>query len=126
MVKKRLLIPTRLRQVPHEGFSWVDRRFLRAFAPLLTRDAMLLYFFLTSVSDKQGLSFYGSASISGLLHLQQQTVVLARDELIRYDLIAHVRPLTQVLSLPTPKPHAKRAQSIADIFCAMGSSHDQA
>ena len=121
-LQKQLLIPDRLRQVPREGFSWVDRRFLRAFAPLLTCDALLLYFFLASVGDKQGLSFYGSASTSGHLHLEEQAIVLARDELIRHDLIAYVRPLTQVLSLPTPKPRAEHAQSLADIFRAMGSN----
>ncbi len=30
MLQKRILIADRVRRPPREGFSWVDRRFLRA------------------------------------------------------------------------------------------------
>lgn len=61
MIKKRLLVVDRVRHPPREGFSWVDRRFLREYAERLTGDAILLYFFLTAVSDKDGLSFYSDS-----------------------------------------------------------------
>jgi hypothetical protein len=44
-IQKRLLLPNRVRRPPEDGFSWVDRRFLQDYAPRLSRDAVLLYFF---------------------------------------------------------------------------------
>jgi hypothetical protein len=100
MIEKRLLVPARLRTPPSGGFSWVDRRFLRDHAPGLSRDAVLLYFFLAAVSDKLGLSFWSDARTSGLLKLDGEAVVRARDELVQRDLVAYLAPLTQVLALP--------------------------
>ena len=64
MIQKHLLVPDRVRRPPREGFSWIDRRFLREYAARLTGDAILLYFFLAAVADKQGLSYYSEASIA--------------------------------------------------------------
>lgn len=100
MLEKRLLIPDRVRRPPREGFSWIDRRFLRDYAPRLTADALLLYFFLTAVSDRQGLSFYSDATIAVRLRMREAMVVAAREQLLTYDLVAYQSPLTQVLSLP--------------------------
>lgn len=100
MIKKRLLVADRVRQPPREGFSWIDRRFLRDYAQRLTGDALALYFFLAAVSDKQGLSFYRDASIAARLRIRERAVVAAREELLVHDLVAYHHPLTQVLSLP--------------------------
>ena len=100
MIEKRLLVADRVRRPPREGFSWVDRRFLREHAAKLTRDALLLYFFLAAVSDKQGLSFYSDTTIAVRLRMREQDVVAAREELLTYDLVAFRAPLTQVLSVP--------------------------
>ena len=100
MIKKRLLVADRVRRPPSEGFSWIDRRFLRDYAERLTGDAIVLYFFLTAVSDKQGLSFYSDASIAARLRMREPAVVAAREELLVHDLVAYQHPLTQVLSLP--------------------------
>ncbi len=100
MLEKRLLIPDRVRRPPREGFSWIDRRFLRDYAPRLTADALLLYFFLTAVSDRAGLSFYRDATIAVRLRMREAMVVAAREQLLTYDLVAYQSPLTQVLSLP--------------------------
>jgi hypothetical protein len=100
MIKKRLLVPERVRCPPREGFSWVDRRFLREYAERLTGDAILLYFFLAAVSDKHGLSFYSDQSLARHLRIREQAVVDAREELFVQDLVAYQHPLTQVLSLP--------------------------
>ena len=62
MIKKHILAPDRVRRPPQSGFSWIDRRFLREFSSRLSHDAVLLYFFLTAVSDKHGLSFYRDAT----------------------------------------------------------------
>lgn len=100
MITKKLLVPDRVRRPPKEGFSWIDRRFLREHAARLSGDAVMLYFFLAAVSDKQGLSFYRDSTIAVRLRMGEQAVVEAREELITHDLVAYQVPLTQVLSLP--------------------------
>ena len=37
MIAKRVLVANRVRRPPAEGFSWIDRRFLRDYAERLTR-----------------------------------------------------------------------------------------
>jgi hypothetical protein len=108
MIPKRILVTDRLRHPPREGFSWVDRRFLHDFAPQLSQDAILLYFFLSAVSDKHGLSYYRDASIAVRLRWREPAVVAAREELLVRDLVAFDPPLTQVLSLPRGR-RAERA-----------------
>lgn len=100
MIHKRILIPDRVRRPPTDGWSWIDRRFVRDFAPRLSREAIALYFFLAAVADKDGLSFYHDATVASRLRIGEDAVVRARDELVRRDLVAHRTPLTQVLSLP--------------------------
>jgi hypothetical protein len=94
------LVADRVRRPPEEGFSWIDRRFMRDYAAKLTGDGILLYFFLSAVSDKHGLSFYRDDSIAVRLRMREQAVVQAREELLIHDLVAFQPPLTQVLSLP--------------------------
>jgi hypothetical protein len=102
MIQKRILVTARLRRPPATGWSWVDRGFVREHAERLSREAMLLYFFLTAVSDRHGLSFYGDGTLAMLLRMSLPVLVEARDELLAHDLIAHEARLTQVLSLPPP------------------------
>ena len=97
-----ILVPERLRRPPGTGWSWVDRRFVREHAARLSRDAVLLYFFLAAVADKHGLSFYADATLAALLRMPLPALLEARDELLAHDLIAHEGRLTQVLSLPLP------------------------
>jgi len=100
MIHKQVLVPDRVRRPPSSGWSWIDRRFLRERAPRLTHEAIVLYFFLAAVSDKDGLSFYSDGAIAVRLRMTEAAVVAARDELIREDLVAYRAPLVQVLSLP--------------------------
>lgn len=102
MIPKRILAPARLRRPPATGWSWVDRRFVREHAERLSREAMLLYFFLAAVADRNGLSFYRDGTLAVLLRMPVSAVLQARDELLAHDLIAHEMRLTQVLSLPPP------------------------
>src|SRR5438876_782184 len=102
-IEKRVLVAERVRRPPAEGFSWLDRRFMRDHAPGLGRDEILVYFFLAAVSDKLGLSFFRDATIAARVKLDEAAVARARDELVRRDLVAHASPLTQVLSLPEPR-----------------------
>jgi hypothetical protein len=66
---------------------------------------MLLYFFLSAVADKQGLSFYGDRTLATLLRMTPPALTQARDELLARDLIAHEARFTQVLSLLPPRQH---------------------
>ena len=99
MIHKQVLVPNRVRRPPTDGWSWIDRRFVREHASRLSQEAILLYFFLAAVSDKDGLSFYGDASIAIRLRMSEPVVVHARDALVAEDLVAYQAPLTQVLSL---------------------------
>lgn len=99
-IVKRILVADRVRRPPKGGFSWIDRRFLREFAVRLSGDAVFLYFFLTAVSDKHGLSYYSETTLALRLRTSEAAILEAREELITYDLIAYQAPLTQVLSLP--------------------------
>jgi hypothetical protein len=98
-----ILVPARLRRPPATGWSWVDRRFVREHAAHLSRDAVLLYFFLCAVADKHGVSFYGDGTLATLLRMTLPALIQARDELLARDLIAHQARFTQVLSLPPPE-----------------------
>jgi len=103
MIQKHVLVADRVRRPPGEGFSWVDRRFLREFASRLSGDAVFLYLFLAAVSDRQGLSFYRDTTLAVRLRMREEAVVAAREELLTHDLIAFHPPLTQVLSLPASR-----------------------
>ncbi len=96
---KRLLRPQQLRQVP-EQFSWIDQALVRRH--LIDRcdaRAAALYLFLVTVADAQGLSYYGSASLTQRLHLSTEELGTARQQLIELDLLAYQAPLYQVLAI---------------------------
>lgn len=111
MVEKRVLVPARVRTIPSTGFSWIDRRFVREFAPTLTSPQILLYYFLVSVADARGLSFWTDPTASRLLGLPVGILVGARDALVARDLIAYRSPLYQVLALPATGPTSPPAGS---------------
>jgi hypothetical protein len=99
--RKRPLDVNRVRTIPEEGFSWIDRRFLRhGFADPLSASEILLYWFLCSVADKHGLSYYSDRRISSILKLNRESIEHARHGLIGNDLILYRAPLYQVLALP--------------------------
>lgn len=100
---KQVLRPERLRQVP-EQFSWVDQALVQHH--LIDRcDARTaaLYLFLVTVSDGQGLSYYGASTLAQRLHLSTEELGAARAQLIELELIAYRAPLYQVLALPGTK-----------------------
>ena len=101
-MQKHLLVPTRVRRVPHR-FSWVDQRLVRdRWVERCDVAALALYLFLVTVSDAQGLSFYGDAAVERLLGLSPQALARARQSLIDADLVAYQAPLYQVLALDPP------------------------
>ncbi|MBI4583228.1 MAG: hypothetical protein HY717_04315 [Planctomycetes bacterium] len=105
-IKKEVLDPKRIRRIPSEGFSWIDRRFVReGFIDRLPGDAILLYFFLVAVSDAQGLSFYADPTIRKTLKLDGQALTQARQRLITAELILFRYPIYQVLQIPQRAPN---------------------
>ena len=101
---KRVLRPERLRQVP-EQFSWVDQALVqRHYIDRCDARAAALYLFLITVSDAQGLSYYGEATLTARLHLSSEELVAARAQLIKIELIAYQAPLYQVLALSGTTP----------------------
>lgn len=100
-VEKQPIDPARIRSIPLEGFSWIDRRFVReGFIEPLPPEAILLYFFLIAVGDARGLSFYADPTISRKLKLDAEELSQARARLVNADLIRYRYPHYQVLSLP--------------------------
>ena len=103
MIRKRVLNPQRVRRI-NGGFSFIPHRFVTdGFLASLRASELLLYLFLVTVSDRNGLSFYSSDSICSLLHMTYGHYNKARDSLIEKDLIAFDGTLFQVLELP-PSP----------------------
>jgi hypothetical protein len=100
-ISKRILEPTRVRRI-REGFSWIDRRFVReGWLERLVNDEFALYFFLVAVADKDGLSFYSDRAIMARLQLDSESFVRARGRLLELGLVAWESPLYQVLELPS-------------------------
>jgi hypothetical protein len=97
---KQLLRPERLRQVPQQ-FSWVDQALVQQhFIDRCQARSAALYLFLVTVSDAQGLSYYGASTLARRLHLSDEQFAAARQQLIDLELIAYRSPLYQVLALP--------------------------
>ena len=125
MIHKQVLVPGRVRRPPREGWSWVDRRFLREHAARLSHEAIALYLFLAAVSDRNGLSFYSDTSTAIRLRMSEQAVVAARDELTAEDLVAYRAPLTQVLSLPdSTRVRRGGLASLGEIFRRLADPTD--
>lgn len=123
-MKKHLIRPDRLRQVP-TGFSWVDHRLVRQnYLERCDCVDLALYLFLITVSDAQGLSYYSDPGICRRLRIESPALTAARGHLQKADLIAYQKPLYQVLSLEQPSEAAPspasartgQAQSLAQIL----------
>jgi hypothetical protein len=98
-MKKRVLNPERLRKIPPQ-FSWIDHRLVRDnYFCRCDHCAWVLYLFLTSVGDVDGLSYYSDASLMRRLTMDQLGLSASRQQLVRAGLIAYEKPLYQVLSL---------------------------
>ena len=102
-----------MRQVPAQ-FSWIDHALVqRHLIDRCDARTAALYLFLVTVSNAQGLSYYGSTSLMQRLHLSREELGTARLQLIELDLIAYQVPLYQVLSLSAPTAAAAASASPA-------------
>ena len=109
MVKKKILVPNRIRRI-EGGFSFVPHRFVTdGFLTVLGQKEILLYLFLIIVSDRNGLSFYSYDAICTLLQITIDEYIEARNALIKRDLISFDGALFQVLDLPE-KPDQKKVK----------------
>ena len=100
MIKKTVLNPSRIRRIDG-GFSFVPHRFLTdGFLASLGQKELLLYFFLVTVSDRYGMSFYSYDAICSLLQLSLDDYIRARDGLLKRDLVDFDGTIFQVLDLP--------------------------
>lgn len=100
MYDKRILIPSRVRKI-QGSFSWIDHRFITGgFLRDLSAVEILLYFFLVTVSDRNGISFYHDDKICSLVKIGLVSLGEARDVLVSKSLLAYEYPIYQVLSLP--------------------------
>jgi hypothetical protein len=110
-MKKLLIRPDRLRQVPI-GFSWVDHRLVRQnYLERCDCVDLALYLFLIIVSDAQGLSYYSNQGICRRLRIEPAALTAARSHLQKAELIAYQKPFYQVLSLEQAPPLAPAPSS---------------
>jgi hypothetical protein len=138
MIEKSPLCPERVRKITG-SFAFIEHRFIRdGFWSSLGQHELLLYVFLVLVADRTGLSYYSFDKICALLQLSLDDYLLARNALIKQDLIAFDGHLFQVLSLPlTPvrqparplhsAPHMAQADpaTIRQIIRnSLGADHD--
>ena len=100
MIEKTPLIADRVRKI-HGSFAFIEHRFLRnGFWAGLEQQELLLYLFLVLVADRQGLSYYSFDKICSLMATTPDEYIIARNALIKKDLVAFDGLLFQVLSLP--------------------------
>jgi hypothetical protein len=138
MIEKSPLCPERVRKITG-SFAFLEHRFVRdGFWTSLTHHELLLYIFLVLVANRNGLSYYSFDKICALLQLSLDDYLLARNALIKKDLIAFDGHLFQVLALP-PRPvlqpptplHSAQHMAQADpatmrqiIRNSLGADHD--
>ena len=114
MMKKKVLVPDRVRRIDG-GFNFIPHRFLTdGFLSSLTQKEILLYFFLILASDRYGLSFYSYDVICSYLELCVDDFIGAREGLIEKDLIACDGTLFQVLDLPESPVHSPPTKAVLD------------
>jgi hypothetical protein len=106
-----ILVPARLRRPPVTGWSAVDLRFVREHDAHVSRDGGLLYFFLCTVADKHGVSFYGDGTLATLLRMTLLVLIQAHEELLARDLISHQARFTDILSLVRPEKRGRSESS---------------
>jgi hypothetical protein len=129
MHKPQAIVPDRIRNIRQCTFGWIDHNFLhRGFLNRLSQEELLLYYFLITVADRHGVSFYDYERICQLLKLELADYLHARDRLCERSLIAYHDGVFQVLSLPQdravkpilPQPSARSAtgdfQTLQDVL----------
>ena len=120
-IQKQPIYSHLVRRIP-EQFSWVDHRLVREhFIDHISHGAAALYLFLVTVSDANGLSYYGDATLGKRLNMDDRAIESARNRLIEQRLIGWKRPIYQILALE-PRRHPMADYNFLQTF--MGGGHD--
>lgn len=100
MPSEKLIIPTRIRTT--EGrFGFVPHRFLRGgFWDSCSLQELVLYFLLSLVGNRFGVSFYGNEKLACLCRTSMRQLEDIRAGLKAKDLAAFDGECIQLLSLP--------------------------
>ena len=100
MILKEPIGRERIRKI-QGSFGWIDHRLItEGFLEELSSTEILLYFFLITVADKNGVSFYHYNRICQLLKIDPQSYLEAHKGLIEKSLIAYGEGVYQVMDLP--------------------------
>ena len=87
-------------------FGWIPQRFVTdRIIKALCAEEILLYVFLSIVSDKNGMSFYGDKRICELTGLTNIDLINACFTLEKKGFITYKKPYYQILKMPQGKPH---------------------
>jgi len=114
MAETTPLCPHRVRKITG-SFAFIEHRFIRkGFFSSLSHQELLLYVFLVLVGDRNGISFYSYDRICTVLRICVDEYILARNGLIKKDLIAFDGQIFQVLSLPEYSVIPKRKPLCAE------------
>ena len=113
MTKPDAIMPERIRHIRDCTFGWVDHNFLHhGYLNRSSPPELLLYYFLLTVADRNGVSFYDYERICQLLKLELNDYLHARDRLCDRSLIAFHQGVFQVLSLPARREAAPVSPSV--------------
>lgn len=122
-IEKKIIDKKRIRKI-RGSFSWMDHRVITGgFLDELSTIAILLYFFLTCVSDRHGISYYHDDRMCRILKLDLTSLGEAREDLIQRSLIVYEYPLYQVLALPDKPVSPPTAEELAQERRTMGLSY---
>ena len=106
IISRTPIRPDRIRRIDGQSFAFLPHRFLReGFLCSLAPTELRLYVFLVLAADRNGLSFYGFERICGVLEIDLDEFLEARNGLIDKDLLAFDGTRFQVLSLPCRPMH---------------------
>ncbi len=97
---KEIICRDRIRSI-NGGFGWVDHRLVRdRYVQRCSPVALAVYLFLITVSDADGISYWGKSALCDRLQIGKAELNHAQAELEAADLIAYEKPIWQVLQLP--------------------------
>jgi hypothetical protein len=98
-IEKFPVISGRTRRIP-KGFGWIDHRVVQdGYLRECSTDAAALYLVLVTVSDQDGLSYYGESLLCAMLGWSRIRLEKARTNLEEADLVAWRDPIYQILEV---------------------------
>ena len=121
MTVKSPICPERIRKITRQ-FSWLDQRLVSEhYTDRCTHGAAALDLFVATVADARSLSFYADQTLCRRMAMDECALVRYRQQLIDLGLIAHRRPLCQVLAIETDALRQNGSlQSLEQVFKRIG------